>query len=516
MAGTKTFNTHIDLMKSEILNAKLQNLATPPTVTSTDVGLIYFNTVDKKAYCWSGTEWLDLSDVYSHPTFAGTSQPAADLTGASVISKITLTNGHVTGVTTRTLTAANIGAATAVHAHAFSEISSLPANTILGNNTGAIANAKALTVNDLLTMLAIGYGSLTLLNTGTDTNQKTWTPKDLSDFVNSKIAAYVVTVDLALGTRTSTTLPITNTKGTGFTLPSATTTLAGLLSAADKLKLDNIATGANNYVHPTLGPGVHPFVTELTTGLQVLSQLVVNTEGHVVTVKGRNLTAADIAAVMINDTINNGTTTTWSSTKIHNEVQSAITQAQTGALQYKGAYNPVTNSPDITTIPLGVKAGWTYVVSVAGTFAGEAVEAGDMIIAKTDDPLTVLANWQIVNKNIPAIVAATTVVAGIVRLATNAETATGTSSVIAVTPAGLKSVLDARLNGYVANFGDGSTTNFTITHGLATTDVMVFIQEVSTKSFIECDVKAASSTTVTVGVNVAPANNAYRIIIKPI
>lgn len=514
--AVKTFNTHIDLMKSEILNAKLQNVATAPSVTAADAGLIYFNTADEKAYCWSGTAWLDLSNMYTHPSYAGASQPATDLTGADVISKITLTNGHVTGVSTRTLTIANLGAAASVHTHAFTEISGLPTNTILGNNTGATASAKALTVNDLLTMLAIGYGSLALLNTGTDTNQKTWTPKDLSDFVNSKIATYILTVDLALGTRTTTTLPITNTKGTGVTLPSATTTLAGLLSAADKLKLDNIATGANNYVHPTNNPGTHPFTTELTTGLQVLSQLVVNNEGHVVTVKGRSLTAADIASVMINDSINNGTVSTWSSNKIYTEVQAAIASAQTGALQYKGDYNPTTNSPAITTAPLNVKAGWTYVVSVAGTFAGQDVEAGDMIIAKINAPLAVASNWQIVNKNIPAIVAATTVVAGIVRLATNAETATGASTVIAVTPAGLKSVLDTRLNAYVANFGDGSTTNFTITHALNTTDVMVFVQEISTKAFIECDIKAPSSTTVSVGVNVAPANNAYRVLIKPI
>lgn len=50
--------------------------------------------------------------------------------------------------------------------------------------------------------------------------------------------------DLAVGTRTTTTLPVTNTNGTGVTLPVATTSLAGLQSSADKTKLDGIATGA--------------------------------------------------------------------------------------------------------------------------------------------------------------------------------------------------------------------------------------------------------------------------------
>lgn len=48
--------------------------------------------------------------------------------------------------------------------------------------------------------------------------------------------------NLALGTTTSTTQPITNSNGTGFTLPSSTTSLAGLQSAADKTKLDGLPT----------------------------------------------------------------------------------------------------------------------------------------------------------------------------------------------------------------------------------------------------------------------------------
>src|SRR5690606_30703897 len=141
------------------------------------------------------------------------------------------------------------------------------------------------------------------------------------------------------------------------------TTLAGLMSAVDKVKLDGIATGANNYVHPTNNPGAHPFATAQTSGLLVLSQMIVNNEGHVTTIAGRNLTASDIASVMINDAINNGTVQTWSSSKIYTEIQNAIGQAQTGALVYKGNYNPTNNTPAITTAGLGVKTGWTYVVS---------------------------------------------------------------------------------------------------------------------------------------------------------
>lgn len=57
-----------------------------------------------------------------------------------------------------------------------------------------------------------------------------------------KDPAGAAATNLALGTLTGTTIPITNSNGTGFILPSATITLAGLLSAADKVKLNAALT----------------------------------------------------------------------------------------------------------------------------------------------------------------------------------------------------------------------------------------------------------------------------------
>lgn len=511
----KDFLVHIDLNKNEIQNMRLQVLATAPSVSAGDIGLTYWNSTDNTPYAWTGTAWLDLGFVYSHPDYSGTSQPETALSGANVISRITLENGHVTGVTTRALTAANIGAAAASHTHTFGQITGLPTMTILGNNTGSTGVAQALTVGQLLTMLSIVKGTLAQLNTGTATTDSTWSAKDLNDWLMGKLSSYLTAVNLALGTRTSTAIPITNSAGTGVTLPVSTTTLAGLMSAADKVKLDGVETGANKYTHPTNNPGAHPFATTLTSGLQVLSQLVVNTEGHVTGVSGRNLTAADIASVMIKDAVNNGTNTTWSSTKIYTELQNAINQAKTGALIYQGNYNPATNTPSITT-NTAVKTGWTYVIDTAGTFAGQDVEAGDMIIAKVDNPGSTASKWQIVNKNIPAIVDATTTVKGIIELATSAEALAGTDTTRAITPSTLKAVLDAQVKGYVANFGNGTNTAFTITHGLGTQDVQVQVMRVSDRKQVIVEWAAASDTTVTIGVNEAPATNSLRATIKPV
>ena len=52
----KKFLVSIDLTKNEILNARIQNLATAPSNPA--VGQIYFNTTDKEIRIWDGTQWI--------------------------------------------------------------------------------------------------------------------------------------------------------------------------------------------------------------------------------------------------------------------------------------------------------------------------------------------------------------------------------------------------------------------------------------------------------------------------
>jgi hypothetical protein len=50
------------------------------------------------------------------------------------------------------------------------------------------------------------------------------------------------TTDLALANRGASTLDITSSSGTDVTLPAATTSLTGLLTATDKTRLDGAAS----------------------------------------------------------------------------------------------------------------------------------------------------------------------------------------------------------------------------------------------------------------------------------
>ena len=57
---------------------------------------------------------------------------------------------------------------------------------------------------------------------------------------------------------------------TDTTYSNATTSVSGLMSSTDKTKLDGIATGANNYVHPTTDGNLHVPATSTTNNGKVL------------------------------------------------------------------------------------------------------------------------------------------------------------------------------------------------------------------------------------------------------
>jgi len=70
-----------------------------------------------------------------------------------------------------------------------------------------------------------------------------------------------------------------------------------------------------------------------------------------------------------------------------------------GGLIYQGGYNASTNTPDLTTSPNSILKGWTYTVTLGGTFFGEVLEVGDVLIAEVNDP-SALADWTTVQNNI--------------------------------------------------------------------------------------------------------------------
>jgi hypothetical protein len=81
-----------------------------------------------------------------------------------------------------------------------------------------------------------------------------------------------------------------------------------------------------------------------------------------------------------------------------------VDDATVGGLIYQGGYNASTNVPvlDSRGTQIAVEKGWTYTVTADGTFYGEVVRAGDVLIAEVDlaSGAGTLTNWTTVQNNV--------------------------------------------------------------------------------------------------------------------
>ena len=259
-------------------------------------------------------------------------------------------------------------------------------------------------------------------------------------------------------------------------------------------------------------------------------------------VSGASANAAEVT--IITDMANSSSSSLATSTAIKTYID-----ANVGSLgNLEGAWDASSGSFPVGSSPVaGTKAGDYWYVSVAGTVNSVAFNVGDVIIAKINAASTSLAtDWIQLEVNRDQ---ATTTVLGLVFLATNAETQTGTDANKAVTPASLsartatetrtgiaeiatdaelttgtddtrivtplklKTYLDNRTGGYAANIG-GAGTSYALTHGLSTIDVIVMIKDNTTLEEVITDVVITDANTVTVSFATAPSASAYRVIIK--
>jgi hypothetical protein len=181
---------------------------------------------------------------------------------------------------------ANIGAAALVHTHVISDVTGLQAaldakaNSTHTHAIGDVTNLQATldgkqTADATLTALASVVTSANKLvyAIGVDqfsTTDFTAAARALLDDVDA--ASMRVTLGLGSAATAASTdfTPAAHAGAGGTAHAAATTTVAGFMSATDKTKLDGVATGANNYVHPTGDGNSHVPATGTTNNGKVL------------------------------------------------------------------------------------------------------------------------------------------------------------------------------------------------------------------------------------------------------
>jgi hypothetical protein len=227
-----------------------------------------------------------------------------------------------------------------------------------------------------------------------------------------------------------------------------------------------------------------------------------------------------------------------------------VDNAVVGGLVYQGGYNAATNTPDLTTSPNSILKGWTYTVTVDGTFFGEQLRVGDVLIAEVNDP-SALTDWTTVQNNID-LASLTQVGIGNVNIdgAGNKDGlslayASGTATVgldienlpnlsVAITAADLASIEIPLFNGdtsdanertsiatilSVANsqisYATTITDTATISHGLNSSDIMVQLYDITTGETVYADVDRISTTQVTITFASTPTNS-VRVLVQKI
>jgi hypothetical protein len=184
-------------------------------------------------------------------------------------------------------------------------------------------------------------------------------------------------------------------------------------------------------------------------------------------------------------------------------VRAQTAAAENGIYIWNGAATPATRDHDASTAQELEQA----VVTVEeGTSAGSTFRQTAINFTLGSDAVT----WAPFGT---AAGAATETSAGLAEIATQSETDTGTDDARFVTPAKL-AAWAGRLRKFSQTFGDGTATQYTITHNLNSEDVHVEVHRTSgNKDTVITDVDRTSVNAVRLTFAAAPAANAFRCVV---
>jgi len=354
-------------------------------------------------------------------------------------------------------------------------------------NTGTLAQFAATTSAQLATLISdeTGTGALVFANTPTFVTPILGTPQS-------------VTLTNATGLPVATGI---SGLGTGVATFLATPSSSNLASAVT----DETGSGALVF-------GTSPAITtSLTTGSTTFA--LVNTTATTVNFAG-DATTVSIGAATGTTTINNntvvtgnltvnGTTTTVNSTvvtvdDILIELGAVTTPtdvtAEGGGINLLGLTNKTltwvgTNTAWTSSENFDLVTGKTYKINGTNVLSGSTLGSGVTASSLTSVGTITSGTWN------------------------------GTTIAIANGGTGATSASGAKTNlGFTTKFaediGDGAATSFTVTHGLASSDVQVYVYEkASPYGQVFPDVANTSSSAVTLSFASAPTSAQYRVVV---
>lgn len=447
----RKFLTHLDLQGNQILNAAFEKLATDPT-TGNFEGRVYYNTASDELRFYDGAAWQVVGDKI-------------EIQGTT--NEVTVSFSAETGTYTI----------------------SLPDNI----------SANASTATKLAT-------SRTISLSGDVTGSASFDGSE-----NATITATIAADSVALGTDTTGNY----VAGITGTTNQVTVTGSGSENASVTLALpqDIATTSSPTFAGATLD-GITVGVTAANEIDTTTGNLTIDSAGGTVTVDDNLIVSGDLTV--------NGTTTTVNTETINLADNIIVLNSNATGSATENAGIEIERGTDPNVGLRWNETDNTWEATRDGSNYSAILLDGDPISANEitgfqEDVEDVVGGLISGSNSVSVTYTDNGASAGTLALDTTLATTSYLSkaSGLAVDVSSLetKLVTDSFTRKATASVGNGTNTSFAVTHNLGTRDVQVQVYDNASYDTVECDVVRTDANNVTVSFTVAPANDAYRVVV---